>query len=422
MWYELVAKCWQNDVRDVWMVNAGDVFQAEILLDAFGRFAAEPESWGPDAQERFLSAWATTFLSSRVGKSDVGCPKSDILARRIAAHLAEYYNLGFIRKPEFMCAQWTRNLPESVKTSLLKRYHALLEEDIALEELFTNLNCQNCSQIANTSSSTCSTRLKTADEYFRLVGFQARFLAYAGIVHLEGRDKAYARSVLDPLYARWDTLDGGKWSGFWIDTIDEKTGLYQPTSHNRWRSQMQWPWNEPTDPRCKDRRGECRNDYVATAYAWERKKGLEEPKWMEPAARKSGAGGGQWVNVKGLGTSGNALALLPVRPGFGIGATITYSLSTNHYPLTTNLVLQFLPDFALWPGLKLGVRVSFDNGEERYVAVPRSDSSIGEKDPIRAVAVQDNFIRVDVPIPSGAKKATVTAVDPGVVIDRVGVR
>ena len=158
MWYELVAKCWQNDVRDVWMVNAGDVFQAEILLDAFGRFAAEPESWGPDAQERFLSAWATTFLSRRVGKSDVGCPKSDVLARRIAAHLAEYYNLGFIRKPEFMCAQWTRNLPESVKTSLLKRYHALLEEDIALEEMFTNLNCQNCLQIANTSSSTCSTR------------------------------------------------------------------------------------------------------------------------------------------------------------------------------------------------------------------------------------------------------------------------
>ncbi|MBR5548665.1 MAG: glycosyl hydrolase 115 family protein, partial [Kiritimatiellae bacterium] len=34
MWYELVAKCWENGVRDVWMVNAGDVFQAEILLDA----------------------------------------------------------------------------------------------------------------------------------------------------------------------------------------------------------------------------------------------------------------------------------------------------------------------------------------------------------------------------------------------------
>ena len=49
MWYELVAKCWENGVRDVWMVNAGDVFQAEILLDAFGRFAADPEVWKTQA-------------------------------------------------------------------------------------------------------------------------------------------------------------------------------------------------------------------------------------------------------------------------------------------------------------------------------------------------------------------------------------
>ena len=425
MWYELVAKCWENGVRDVWMVNAGDVFQAEILLGAFGKFAADPGSWGPDAQVRFLSAWAAAFFSSRVGKSDAGCPKSDVLAERIAAHLAEYYNLGFNRKPEHMCVQWTTNLPTSVKSSLLKRYHDLLNEDIALEELFTNLNCQNCSQITNTNSSTRSTRstrLKITDKYFRLVGFQVRFLAYAGIIHLEGRDKAYAHSVLDPLYARWDALDGVKWSGFWIDTIDEKPGMYQPTAHNRWSSQMQWPWNEPDDPTRKDRRGECRNDYVATAYAWERKKGLEEPTWLEPVARERGALGGGWVNVRGLGTSGNALALLPVNPGFGEGANITYSLSTNHYPLSTNLVLQFLPDFALWPGLKLGVKVSFDGGESKYVEVPRSDSNLGEKDSVRAVAVQDNFIRVDVPIPPGAKTATITAVDPGVGIDRVGIR
>ena len=31
-----------------------------------------------------------------------------------------------------------------------------------------------------------------------------------GTLHLEGRDKAYARSVLDPLMARWDALESGK--------------------------------------------------------------------------------------------------------------------------------------------------------------------------------------------------------------------
>ena len=313
-----------------------------------------------------------------------------------------------------MCVQWSRNLPECVKASLLKRYHNLLNEDMAIERLLQD--------------STRSTRLKIADEYFRLVGFQTRFLAYAGIIHLEGRDKDYARSVIDPLYERWDKLDGGKWSRFWCDTIDENGGMRQPTTANRWSSQMQWPWNEPDDPARKDRRGESRNDYVATAYAWERAKGLEEPTWIEPVARERGAKGGEWVNVAGLGTSGNALALLPVKPGVGDGALLKFDLNhlpthSNTHPLNqSSLVLQFLPDFALWPGLKLGVKVSFDDGEAKYVEVQRSDSNIGEKDSVRAVAVQDNFIRVDVPIPSGAKTATITAVDPGVVIDRVGIR
>jgi hypothetical protein len=221
--------------------------------------------------------------------------------------------------------------------------------------------------------------------------------------------------------------------------------MYQPTAHNRWSSQMQWPWNEPEDPARKDRRGESRNDYAATQYRAD----VPEPTWLEPALRERGAKGGEWVNVAGLGTSGNALALLPVKPGVGEGAVVKYSLTgftrltglganensnlqlesptLNHVNSVNpvekrTIVLQFLPDFALWPGLKLGVKVSFDDGEAKYVEVPRSDSNIGEKDSVRAVAVQDNFIRVEVPVPAGAKACSITAVDPGVVIDRVGVR
>ena len=221
MWYELVAKCWANGVRDVWMVNAGDVFQAEILLDAFGKFAADPEGWGADAQTKFLDAWVGDFFSRRDAESQRRTANlvpplrgSAALRDRISKHLAEYYNLGFNRKPEHMCVQWSRALPESVKSSLLKRYHALLEEDLAIEKRLADL-CDSA-----------SLRGETCEDYFRLVGFQARFLAYAGIIHLEGRDKDYAHSVLDPLYARWDALDGGKWAGFWIDTIDEKPGRY----------------------------------------------------------------------------------------------------------------------------------------------------------------------------------------------------
>lgn len=305
-----------------------------------------------------------------------------------------------------MCIQWTTNLPQTVKADLLQRYHKLLVEDLEIENLLST-----------------PTPTPLTSTYFRLIGFQVQFLAHAGIIHLEGRDKDYARSVLDPLTARWNALEGGKWSGFWCDTIDENGGARQPTEFNRWSSQMQWPWNEPPDPARKDRKGVSRNDYVATAYRAD----VDEPQWLEPAAVGVGSASGSWQVVKGLGTSGKALALLPVKPGVGKGATLTYVLpkpfvNSPIRQFANSLVLQFLPDFALWPGLKLGVNVRFDNGDVQYVAVPKSDSNLSEHDRVRQVAVQDNFIRVTVPIPADVKVVTIEAVDPGVVIDRVGVR
>jgi hypothetical protein len=413
MWYELVAKCWANGVRDVWMVNAGDVFQSELLLNAYGRFASDPDYWMTrrDPQSEVLGMWVDECFEQRSTHAEAqrGRGRRDFfsapLREKIISHLAEYYNLGFNRRPEHMCVKWTTNLPVSVKPSLLKRYHALLAEDIAIEESLTNL-CDSAS---------------LREKYFRLVGFQARFLAYAGIIHLEGRDRDYARSVIDPLYARWDKLDGGKWSGFWCDTIDERGGKRQPTAHNRWSSQMQWPWNEPADPYAAKDRGVARVNYPATAYRAD----AAEPEWLEPVANTP-ANGGAWTRVEGLGTSGCALALMPVKPRVGNGALVEYALGnhlttqpSNH---ATKLVIQFLPDFALWPGLKLGVEVSFDGGTAQYVAVPKSDSNIGEHDPVRNRAVQDNFIRVEMPVPSGAKSVKIVATDPGIVIDRIGVR
>jgi hypothetical protein len=149
--------------------------------------------------------------------------------------------------------------------------------------------------------------------------------------------------------------------------------------------------------------------------------------------RERGTGNGEWKEVPGLGTSGNALALLPVKPGVGAGATLEYDLNMRHetrdasiphspFPVPRSLILQFLPDFALWPGLKLGVDVVFNGCEPMCVEVRCSNSNLGEHDRIRNQAVQDNFIRVEIPVPAGATSFKIVAKDPGVVIDRIGIR
>ena len=113
---------------------------------------------------------------------------------------------------------------------------------------------------------------------------------------------------------------------------------------------------------------------------------------------------------------------LPVKPGIGKGAAIEYRFEPSSADGERELVLQFLPDFALWPGLTLGVDVSFDGGKPQFAAVPGSDSNLGEFDRVRNCAVQDNFIRVALPVPAGARSVQIVASAPGAVIDRVGIR
>ena len=423
LWYELVQKCANNGVRDVWMINAGDVFQAEILLYALGKFAEDPDWWmmREDPQTEVLGMWVENKLGVR--SEELG-----VMRERIVAHLNDYYNLGFIRKPEFMNVDWVARLPESVKTNLIARYEAHLVEDLAIEKELGEQGTQD------TGHGTEGTRLE--DEYYRTVGFQSQFLAQAGLIHLKGLSRDYAQETMDALNRRFDEIHGGGWAGFWTDTVTEKTYRQSTAYGNGWSSVMQWAWNEPQ----RGSRHWGHNSGNTTAYAKE----AVEPLWLEPVANTP-ANGGAWTRVTGLGTSSNAFALLPVKPGIGEGAMMEYDLAKccqcenvantnvangqlglgigtgNIGNIGNNLILQFLPDFALWPGIGMRVKVVFDNGEEQIVEVPKSDSNIGMKDKVRNAAVQDNFIRVKVTVPDGAKSFKIVAVDPGVVIDRVGV-
>ena len=185
-WYELVQKCANNNVRGVWMINAGDVFQAEILLYSIGKFAEDPDYWmtRPDPQSEVLGMWVKDKLG-------VG---SEQLAVRILAHLNEYYNLGFIRKPEHMKIGWTENLPETVRTSLLERYEAFLADDIAIEKELGD----------------------KADEYFRTAGYATHFLANGGMARLS----CPAATVI---YCESDFVSTGFWRfccGFAKGVID----------------------------------------------------------------------------------------------------------------------------------------------------------------------------------------------------------
>jgi hypothetical protein len=132
--------------------------------------------------------------------------------------------------------------------------------------------------------------------------------------------------------------------------------------------------------------------------------------------------GASWKKVDGLGASYGAMALLPVKPGAGKGAALEYELEAKEGE--DALVLQFLPDFRLFPGEKLRVSVSVNGAEPFEVEVPGSNGREDEKGETRRYAVQDGFVRAAKKgvLKAGNNSVKVLALDAGVVLDKVGVR
>jgi hypothetical protein len=72
--------------------------------------------------------------------------------------------------------------------------------------------------------------------------------------------------------------------------------------------------------------------------------------------------------------------------------------------------------------MKLRVAISVDGRTPTMFEVPGSSGAEDENGTIRQTAVQDNYVRLRVPLPglkAGRHTFRISAVDPGAVLDRI---
>lgn len=386
IWEEL-HKAWENDARTLWVINVGDIKPGEIGIDFFSRFAWRAEAIGPQCQPDFLGRF-----SARNFGGD--------LAPSIAEFLGNYYRLGTIRKPELMERSWAMALRDEDAAQLESEYRGQLRRE---DELAAKVSPSE------------------RDAFVETVGFPARVLSDTGLIFLAdrgvqmGRDVAQneqeiarLRADLEAAVANYNTqIAGGKWNRM-------MPGLVTGADLMKWSSQVRWPWGERADAK----RAEAAVDSEPPAgQGW------------RPAAQFNRAlfsGDAKWIPVAGLGGSGRAVALLP--------AGSEASWATEHarapkveYDFETKgggaaAFVDFLPTFRIYPGMQLRVAVSVDDQAPIEVEVPGSNGKEDEKGAIRQAAVQNNYVRVRIPLndlPAGKHRFTIQAIDPGAVIDRV---
>jgi len=382
MWEEF-HKAWENEARTIWVLNVGDIKPMEIGIDYFARLAWAPESFPLAAQRSFLKQ----FVSENFGKKH---------AARVASLLTDFYRLGTIRKPELMERRWAMSLTDERAKQLGADYEKLLADERSLARAIP---------------------AEARDAYVEMIGFPARILGLSGKIFLADREIQEGRNVsenqkqierlrfeIDALVENFNsTIAGGKWNRM-------MPGAVTARNLTAWNSQVRWPWGEGTN----------RPAYQKTS--------IPERGWRNAAStdRQTETSAARWCPIEGLGPSGNAMALLPVKADLSWSETDS-GAPTLEYRFRSKAGdaeawIDFLPTFRIYPGMKLRVAVVVDDGEPIIVEVPGSSGAENENGRIRSQGVQDNFVRAHIPLPSlkaGKHAFRVRALDPGVVIDRI---
>ena len=385
IWEEL-HKAWENDARNLWVINVGDIKPMEIGIDYFSRLAWNPDGFDLGAQRAFLHDFAEKNLGAKS-------------ALQITDLLMEFYRLGTVRKPELMNREWACGLP--------------IERAAQLEADFGNLL-----QRENSLAATMPT--SESDTYTELIGFPARVLASAGLIFMADR-KAQAgmdvaanqkrieqlRSALEAQVANFNVgIADGKWNRM-------MPGLVTGKDLTRWSSQVRWPWGET---------------HAAKAITVGTREPPPDQGWHDAANadRQISQGPAHWSVIEGLGPSARDMALQPasLAASWKVDDTNAPALEYNFTTRGGDAVgfVDFLPTFRIYPGMKLRVSVSIDNQPAALVEVPGSSGAENETGTVRSAAVQDNYSRARIPLPglaAGKHTFTIRAIDPGAVIDRV---
>lgn len=380
MWEEF-DKAWENQTRTMWVINVGDIKPMELGIDYFSRLAWNPEAQGPDAQPKFLKA----FLGEHF-ETEMVAPLTQLLNA--------YYHLGTVRKPELMNRTWALSLSDKNADQLKTEYENLrkIESSVA-------------AKIASSKQ----------EAYNEMIGIPARIMSATALIFMHDRAIVFGsdsmthkaeidrlKTFLEKQVENYNNIAGGKWKYMMPGTV---TGKYLLA----WNSQVAWPWGETAKP---DTSKKASYPYLI--------------KNASSASRQTNSKGAKWTQVPGLGTSGQAMALKPVRLAATWDST-DVSAPTLEYNFATNgkgvkVQIDFLPSFRIYPGMQLRVAVGIDNKFIKTVEVPGSSGKEDENGPNRNQGIRNNYVRATIDLPglnAGSHRLFIRAMDPGAVIDKI---
>ncbi len=405
IWQEM-SKAYENGMRNLWIVNVGDIKPGEIGMEFFLQMAYDADRWNVGNQKNFLGQ----FAKREFGEKD---------SREIADVLDKYYRLSFQRKPEHL--QWhlptepvkKSDLTEDETIARLNDFHQLRKQ---AEHLYTNIAANK------------------RDAFYQLVLYPVRSAAYANLRFFAAELAQSYRSA-SPSAAR----EMAK-SSIWADNeISRETKFFNEIlAGGKWRHMMspemgpgQWPSMRTTAPK--------------PSLADHPFDGPEEPNPIEefrPLKRsgpgpdlsvesfsieaerfdlKRDKGDFGWRVIEGLGKTGDSISVLP-------NTAFTFSNILSEAPYVDyvfaaaggeySIEFHLLPTHPIKAGQGVRLAYSIDNGDPQLIVVDR-ETEVSSRKWAQNILNQATIGEVGLQISKGEHRLRIFAVDTGVVLDKI---
>jgi len=420
IWEEL-SKAYDHGIRKFWMLNVGDLKPGEIGIDFFLQMAWDIDRWN----RKTLPGYLESFAAEQFGPDHVP---------EIAGVLADYYRLGYQRKPEHL--QWYLGREKPRQSTLTDPEE--LERLARYQEL-----------AARTRKLAAAIPAGLQDAFYELVEYPVlgseaanrRFVAGEMAARSLGRNPAAARdwvgqfdagtAALTTLADHYNNdLGGGKWRGIMEDDpllasrayrnatlrlAPELQALSQPPGDRSGPTGPPLPGLPPLSDR-KPRQGAFAEvDGAVSMLACDYSAKSDQP-------------GAAWQLIPGLGTVGNAMAVFPTTaPAIdpAQAATAAPSLeyrfnlagageATVHYDLVPTQPLVY--------GSGLRFAVAIDGAAPQLVTIQAGTGAEAGVSRAWQENVLDNTTTTQTRATfatAGPHSLRIYMVDPGVVLERI---
>ncbi|HTB62887.1 MAG TPA: glycosyl hydrolase 115 family protein, partial [Opitutales bacterium] len=202
--WEEMSKAYDHDMKNLWILNVGDLKPGEIGIDFFMQMAWDEKKWNPGNLQNYL----TSFAEQQFGAEH---------AEEIGNWLGDFYHLSYQRKPEHLLwnikgeAARPSDISYTDYNEGYKRYAGFNLEEMAINALYQQLPASQ------------------KDAFYELVAYpmvgtalaNERFLANELAAHDLSQGRAAAldwaaafndfTAKLDTVSNHYNDLAGGKW-------------------------------------------------------------------------------------------------------------------------------------------------------------------------------------------------------------------